>query len=278
MRIITIDAEKTLLRRLDHVNEHRSGWRCLHINLAKSNNNVNKEILANVVSTIREDSGEVFFCDDGDILVLLPSALSSVFEVFLLHLATLLNKSSLDDYSTFYDLKNSWSVLRVLCEEKWERLQKKKQEKSLENKDKATQSPITADMINTIASRRHKRPATAIVIVEDDPFSSRLVCNSLKGKYQLSAAADGKSAIESYVRFAPDVMFLDIELPDMTGHDVLQEILKYDPEAYIIMLSGNSDKANVLRAVEQGAKGFVAKPFSKEKLLQYIEKCPTTQS
>ena len=77
-----------------------------------------------------------------------------------------------------------------------------------------------------------------------------------------------------YVTHAPDVLFLDIELPDITGHDVLQKVLEMDPDAFVIMLSGNGNKENIFKAMKTGAKGFVGKPFTKDKLLQYILKCP----
>ena len=81
----------------------------------------------------------------------------------------------------------------------------------------------------------------------------------------------------NYVNKAPDVLFLDIGLPDINGHDVLERLFKLDPQAYVVMFSGNGDRENVLKAVELGAKGFVGKPFTQEKLIQYIEKSPFIQ-
>ena len=81
----------------------------------------------------------------------------------------------------------------------------------------------------------------------------------------------------SYVNKAPDVLFLDIGLPDINGHEVLEKLFKLDPDAYVVMFSGNGDKENIMKAVELGAKGFVGKPFSQEKLLQYIQKSPFIQ-
>ena len=70
------------------------------------------------------------------------------------------------------------------------------------------------------------------------------------------------------------MIFLDIDLPDVNGHEVLSSILKIDANAHIIMLSGNSDQENVVNAIKAGAKGFVAKPFLKDRLYKYIDECP----
>ena len=74
-----------------------------------------------------------------------------------------------------------------------------------------------------------------------------------------------------------DVLVLDINLPDIEGFDVLAKLRQIDPEGYIVMLSGNGDRENVIRAIEQGAKGFVGKPFSPKKLTDYIFKSPWVQ-
>jgi two-component system chemotaxis response regulator CheY len=74
------------------------------------------------------------------------------------------------------------------------------------------------------------------------------------------------------------VLFLDIGLPDIDGLKVLERIFKLDPQAYVVMFSGNGSKEHIMRAVELGARGFVGKPFTKEKLFQYIEKSPFVQA
>jgi len=112
-----------------------------------------------------------------------------------------------------------------------------------------------------------------ILIVEDDGFSRKLIRNILNKEYEVIDVEDGKDALQSYALISPDVTFLDIDLPDVSGHEILTTILKIDPEAYIVMLSGNSDQDNVIRAIKAGAKGFVTKPFQKDRLFKYISDC-----
>ena len=61
-------------------------------------------------------------------------------------------------------------------------------------------------------------------------------------------------------------LILDINLPDVTGHDLLERILLIDPDAHVIMLSGNADQTNIVQAMSKGAKGFIAKPFELKEL------------
>jgi two-component system chemotaxis response regulator CheY len=128
---------------------------------------------------------------------------------------------------------------------------------------------------NEIDQRRSSRKSPHFMIIEDDVFSRRLVENVLQKQYPLTGLGEATNSLQTYSRIAPDLLFLDINLPDVTGHELLERIISIDPKAYVIMLSGNADRENIMQAMRKGAKGFVAKPFTKDKLFQYIERCPT---
>ena len=99
--------------------------------------------------------------------------------------------------------------------------------------------------------------------------------NVLQFKYVLTCQGEANYALETYARIAPDLLFLDINLPDVTGHELLEKIMRIDPDVYVIMLSWNADKQNISQAMQKGAKGYLAKPFLPDKLFQYIERCRT---
>jgi len=126
-----------------------------------------------------------------------------------------------------------------------------------------------------IAAQRNLRSEPRIMIIEDDPFSRRLVENVLQKQYNLTGLSSAEDALYTYAEISPDLLFLDINLPDVTGHELLEKIIALDPKAYVVMLSGNADRNNVVQAIERGAIGFIAKPFSRDKLFQYIDRCPT---
>lgn len=134
--------------------------------------------------------------------------------------------------------------------------------------------PNYAAAVQSLPARRRKRNKPEILVAEDDPFSSRLVCKTIDTRFTSLPTFDGQSTLMSYLCNAPDVIFLDIGLPDMNGLEILSDILAVDPEAYIVIISGNGSRENVLKAIAIGAKGFIAKPFTQDKIFQYIEKCP----
>ena len=113
------------------------------------------------------------------------------------------------------------------------------------------------------------------MVIEDDAFSRRLVEKVMKNVCTLTSLGSAETALDAYTLSAPDMLFLDINLPDVSGLDLLEKIRKIDPNAYIVMLSGNADRVNITTAMQLGARGFVAKPFTTEKLFQYVNRCPT---
>jgi DNA-binding NtrC family response regulator len=116
------------------------------------------------------------------------------------------------------------------------------------------------------------------MLIEDDAFSRKLVENVVGKQYEITSLATADQALNTYARTAPNLLFLDIDLPDVTGHELLAKIMALDPEAHVVMLSGNADRENISKALGIGAKGFVAKPFTRDKLFQYISRCPTITS
>lgn len=118
---------------------------------------------------------------------------------------------------------------------------------------------------------RRTRLPLHVMIVEDDALTRRIVSGTFKENYAIIAAANAQEAVANYLMHAPDIVFLDIGLPDTSGFDVLRQIMALDPQAYVVMFSANSYLENVTAALCAGASGFIAKPFRKEKMRHYIE-------
>ena len=122
---------------------------------------------------------------------------------------------------------------------------------------------------------RHHRYPAHVLVVEDDDLTRRIVVGALGEDNAMITGENAKDAIGSYLLHAPDIVFLDIGLPDMDGLSVLDQIIAVDPDAYIVMLSSHNDMQTVNRAYDAGAKGFVSKPFKKEDLQAYIRSSAT---
>lgn len=142
-----------------------------------------------------------------------------------------------------------------------------KLEKMKEKAQTVKPPPLMSDI-------RSSRFGNVLMVADDDMFMRSLVKKALTSYGPVIEASDALETMDLYKRQLPDILFLDIHMPGGSGIEVLREITKYDARAHIIMLSADSVKDNVVNAMNHGAKGFVVKPFTKEKLIAQIKKCP----
>jgi YesN/AraC family two-component response regulator len=118
---------------------------------------------------------------------------------------------------------------------------------------------------------RRKFENIRILIVEDTHFFRQFVGSCL-GDYHCIFAENGKAAIRKFMSESPHIVFTDLNLPDMSGYDVIQKIHENNPDSFIVVVSGNNDRNSVLKAKALGVQGFLRKPVSKTKLLAYVER------
>ena len=113
----------------------------------------------------------------------------------------------------------------------------------------------------------------AIMIVDDAAFMRRLIKKALiNGGYdKIIEAENGKAALELYKSERPELVFLDITMPERSGLEVLDDILTEDPEARVLMCSAIGQEAVIARAIQRGARDFIVKPFKEEALLKLVE-------
>ena len=112
------------------------------------------------------------------------------------------------------------------------------------------------------------------LLIEDDRSTRRMVTAGLKSHCDLTEAPDASQGITLYNMLQPDIVFMDIELPDGSGQDLLRWILRNDPGAFVVMFSAHYDTDNIIQAADIGAKGFISKPFDLKKMLHFIKICP----
>ena len=113
-----------------------------------------------------------------------------------------------------------------------------------------------------------------ILIVDDHPVVVS-GCRSLFARdpsVEIDEASDEKSGHRAYLHIRPDVTIIDINLPDLSGFELMRKIRKEDPEARIIMFSMNDNPAFVLRAIRLGAQGYVSKADDPRLLLKAVKK------
>lgn len=119
-------------------------------------------------------------------------------------------------------------------------------------------------------------PLPCRMLVADDANFIRVVLKDILSKHafatEIYEAENGKEAIEAYKKFKPDLVLLDINMPKVDGMEALYTILRFDPTAKIIMISGIEQKQTIHQAVRQGAKDFLMKPFSDSNVVEVIQR------
>lgn len=114
----------------------------------------------------------------------------------------------------------------------------------------------------------------AQILVVDDAQFMRLRLNKIltDAGYDVVEAGNGVEALEQYAQHAPDVVLMDITMPEMDGLTALKELQQRHPGANVIMCSALGQQSVVLEAVKAGAKDFIIKPFDPERVLQAVAK------
>ncbi|MGB0719281.1 MAG: response regulator [Bdellovibrionales bacterium] len=113
----------------------------------------------------------------------------------------------------------------------------------------------------------------SVLLIEDDRTLRRMVRAEIGEHCDLLVAGNMQLGSKLYKTESPDLAFIDINLPDGNGHDLLDWMLKVDPHTFAVMFSGHSDNDSVYKSVEMGARGFVSKPFDAHKMLFFIGQC-----
>ena len=119
----------------------------------------------------------------------------------------------------------------------------------------------------------NKKYIGKILIVDDASFVRIRLNNFLSGKgYQVVEAENGEVGVAKYKEESPSVVLMDITMPVMDGLIALREIIKFDKDAKIIMLTNVGHQKTIMEALKAGAKNFLLKPFEEQKILDALNK------
>ncbi len=112
-----------------------------------------------------------------------------------------------------------------------------------------------------------------LMIVDDSTIIRKVIEKNLSNfnVELVGQAADGKEALEKFKESSPDLVTLDITMPEMDGLTVLEEMMKIKPDVKVMVVTALSDKATGLKAIKLGAKSFVGKPFTEDKLKESFQ-------
>ena len=116
--------------------------------------------------------------------------------------------------------------------------------------------------------------AVGVLVVDDAAFMRMMVKDILtKNGYEVVGEAEnGMKALEKYQELKPDLITMDITMPEMDGISAVKEIKKVDPNAKIVMCSAMGQQAMVIGAIQAGARDFIVKPFQPDRVLEAVRK------
>lgn len=279
---------------LDTIQNYRSqpGWLCLHYPLSRLTTTYEmqqKRIAINILhEELKNAECNILISNDNDIFIFTRVQKNKPWKQFTNKLRQLLSHDPLafhkdktpnPEFSGSYslDMDADLEKLLFICDAKLEaKKQEKEQKPSLPKVDSKVM--FNEFLVDSGKKRRIERDGLQILVVEDEAFSRKLVSSVIEKDFSTLIAKNGADALQTYALNFPDIVFLDIQMPDLNGHQVMTEIMQHDPEAFIVMLSANSSQKEVLSCMKEGAKGFITKPFKRDKLQSYIEKYRTERA
>ena len=117
--------------------------------------------------------------------------------------------------------------------------------------------------------------AHKILVVDDAMFMRTMIKNLLKSNSEfevIGEAENGVEAIQKYKELQPDIVTLDITMPEMDGLEALKEIMKIDSSAKVVICSAMGQQGMVLDAIKGGANDFIVKPFQADRVIEALTK------
>lgn len=280
MKIVIKDAKRELISLIYSINkdpESWENWMCLHITLPElsiSSDDLHAMdcIKPLLESCLKDVEGNSFFCEKNDIYIMCKNTSRSILQETGRHACDLvLYGNTVIPYFKVFDLAHDGQeFVDYFCKQDQHFTIPSPPHTITEQKQENSDNAFSPREEKISQNPKHKK----VLLVEDDPVTRWMVRNTLRNECDFATAQNGNKALSLYISYQPDIVFLDINLPDRDGHSVLEWIIQHDPGAYIVMFSSKSHLDTIVNTLEDGAKGFISKPFRKSQLIHYIDNCP----
>ena len=129
--------------------------------------------------------------------------------------------------------------------------------------------------VPSLADLRAERRKNVVLVVDDDMYQRALIRSGLAKIATIVEIDNGDNAEIAYRECNPDVVLLDIHMPGRSGRDIVYLLSELDPDSYIVMVSADGSQVNIADTWQKGAREFLTKPFTKERLITCVTQCPT---
>lgn len=253
---------QSLARALARDPQSHSAWSCLHLK-APANQPFTASRIASISAGQHGIDSAAVITPNRDLLLFSRERDLGTFQAFSLQLG-----STRDDMIAIYNLFHDYKPVLAMLDA----MTVGTPESSIITLPEGVfgETAALSDVFQTVKQRRRARSPLHVLVVEDDVVTRRVVSGLFKNDYALITAQNAHEAVADYMLYAPDIVFLDIGLPDRSGMDVLQEIVACDSDAYVVMVSSSSHLDTMISAINAGAAGFIAKPFQRDRMRSYI--------
>lgn len=117
---------------------------------------------------------------------------------------------------------------------------------------------------------KKKHSENIVLVVDDNPTARQFIRKILSASCRVIDAPDPTILTNTYQQYLPNLVLIDAESSVRNGHDALKDILTYDPQAFVVVLSDNCTQQAIISSKERGAKGFICKPFKRDIINKYL--------
>ncbi len=227
-------------------------WQIVNFNTKENNTITQKEILSRLMEQYRAYDGVIFPASSQKIVMIIRMGIVENFAAM---------KSDIEK-------KIPGHSCRVLLR-KMSTLGMKQVQIDL------TQKNTSISLIDDLYIKRAERKENVILIADDDAFIRKSMKTLLSNSGRIEEVDNGKDVVKAYLKHNPDLLLLDIHMPERTGLEVISDIMEVDADAFVIVLSADSCSENVIKSLDKGAAGFLTKPPAKDKVKEYLSQCIT---
>ncbi len=280
MKLYTEHSEVHLLQYIKRIKEENQSyyWHCVVSTLDKKYylDNDKKTALSVLLqsSDLSQRDADIFWLPTGHLLLFTETSVEPITKTILDILNLLVREEDkpisplatinlLKEWQRFYDVLNTIITPGTLAKEK-----ETAEESSVLAPAEIPQEIGTIDL----RSERRNRHSPKLLSIEDDSTTQMMIESMMEPYCNVTLARNATEAKKLYEDILPNIVFMDIELPDGNGKLLTEEFCKKDPNAFIVMVSGNLSMKTVDECIEAGARGFISKPVNKQinRMLYFI--------
>lgn len=264
----------------EEVSVHPVAWRSIHFFWEDMSPTLMKDLKGFIGDTLPQDPEECLLFKWGkkDIFILCKGVRREPLDEAVKKIRYMYNKNHTLQKKTdntfdvsVYDLSIAWNDFREFFHFREKEILQESSE-SIRKEEEEIKLVYEEPKPNPILIReRAERPGITVLIVDEDEAMLRLLGSVLKS-YKVVRAKDGRDALEKYYETAPDIVFLETELPHLSGWDIMERVYEHDKNGYVVMVTANTQSDDVQKAIRLGVKGYIKKPFSAAKIQQYVDK------